>query len=65
MARNLQQHLKVPQMLMAELAMDTIGCLPITSKGNRLALMAISLYTSNVFTVVMKRKSAENVVQAY
>ena len=45
--------------------MDTIGHLPITFNGNSLVLMAICLHTSYVFTVPMKEKSAENVVQAY
>ena len=50
---------------MAVLAMDTIGCLPVTSNGNRWALMASCLHTSYSFAVPMKEKSAENVVQAY
>ena len=35
MARSLQQHLEVPKVPIAVLAMDTIGHLPITSNGNR------------------------------
>ena len=50
---------------MAVLAIDTIGHLTIYSKGNRWALNAICLHTSYVFTILMKAKSAENVVQAY
>ena len=65
MARYPQQHLEVPQIPMAVLAMDTIGCLPIPSKGNRWALTAICLYTSYVLAVSMKEKSVENVVKAY
>ena len=50
---------------MAVIAMDTISCLPITSKGNRWVLTASCLHISYVFTDPMKKKSAENVVQAY
>ena len=50
---------------MAVLATDTIGHLTITSKGNRWALTAICLHTSYVFTIQMKKTSAENIVQAY
>ena len=60
-----QQYLEVPQSPMAVLPMDTIGHLPITSKGNRWALTAICLHTSYMFAVPMKEKFAENVVQAY
>ena len=49
---------------MAFLAIDTMGHLPVTSKGIRWALTAICLYTLYVFAVPMKEQSAENVVQA-
>ena len=65
MASYPQQHLEVPQTPMAVLVIDTIGHLPITSKGNRWALTAICLHTSYMFAVPIKDKSAENVVQAY
>ena len=65
MARYPQQHLEIPQMPMAVLVVDTIGCLPITCKGSRWALTAVSLNTSYLFTVLMKEKSAETVVEAY
>ena len=65
MARYQQQHLEVPQIPVAVLAMDTTGCLPITSKGNRWALTAICLHTSYLFTILIKENSAENIVQAY
>ena len=52
-------------MQMAVLAMDTIGHLPITSKSNRWALMAICVHSSYIFAVSMKEKSAEDIVQAY
>ena len=65
MARYPQQHLEIPQIPMAVLAMDTIKCLLITYKGNRWALIAICLHTSYMLAVLMKETSAENVVQAY
>ena len=65
MVRYLQQHLEVPQIQMAVLAIDMVGHLPIPSKGNRWALTAICLQTSYVFAIWMKEKSAENIVQAY
>ena len=58
MARYLEQNLEIPQVPMAVLAIDNIGHLPITSKGNRLALTAICLHTFNVFVILMKEKSA-------
>ena len=60
-----QQHLEVLKISMAVLAIDTIDPLPITSKGNRWGLTAICLPMSYVFSALMKKKSAENVVQAY
>ena len=45
--------------------MDSIGCLPITSQGNWWALTAISMHISYVFSISMKEKSGEKVVQAY
>ena len=65
MARYTQQLLEVQSTPMAGLAMDTIGHLPLTFKGNRWALTAICLHTFYVFTVPMKEKPAENVAQAY
>ena len=65
MARYPQQHLEVPKIPIAVLAMDTKYHLPITSKGNRRALTAICLPVSCIFAVPMMEKSAENIVQAY
>ena len=48
---------------MAVLAMDTIGLLPVTSKGHSQALTAICTHTSYLFAVPMKEKSAESFVQ--
>ena len=49
---------------MADLAIHTIGHLPVMSKGNRWVLTAICLHPSYMFAVPMKEKSAENVIQA-
>ena len=59
MARYTQQHLKILQVPIAELAINTIGCLPITSNGNRWDLTEICLHTSYVFAALMKEKSSE------
>ena len=64
MTRYPKQHYEIPQILMAVLATDTIGHLPITSKGNRWVVTTICLDTSYMITVLMKEKSAENIVQA-
>ena len=64
MATYPQQHLEIPQIPMAVLVIDTIGYLPITSKHNRWDVIAICLHTSDVFLILMKDKSAENVIQA-
>ena len=65
MTRYSQKHLEIPQIPMAVLSINTIDHLTLTSKGKRWALTAICLYTSCVFAVPMKAKSAENVIQAY
>ena len=64
MARYPQQHLEISQLSMQVLSIDTIGHLPIMSKGNRWALTAICLHMSYVFTILIKEISAKNVVQA-
>ena len=58
------QHLEISQLPMTVLAIDTIGHLPVTSKGNIWALTAIFLLTYYVFAIMMKVKSAENAAQA-
>ena len=63
MAKYPQKHLHASEIQMTGLAIDTIGCLPVMSKGNRWALTTISLHTSYVFKVSMKEKSPENVVK--
>ena len=65
MAKYQQKHLEIPQIPMTVLAIDTIGHLPVISKGNRWVLIVICLHTSYVFAVAMKEKLAENIVQSY
>ena len=60
-----QKHIEIPQVLMAVFAMDTIGCLPVMSRGHQWALTVICMFISYVFVIPMKETSAENVVQAY
>ena len=48
------QHLEILQFPMEVLAIDTIGHLPITSKGARWALTVIFLHMSYVFAILMK-----------
>ena len=50
---------------MTVLAIYTICHIRVTFNGNRWGLTAIFLHTSYVFTVLMKEKSAEKVVQTY
>ena len=47
------------------IAMDTIGKLPTTCKGNRYALACIDLLTSYVIAVPIPNKAAELVIEAY
>ena len=65
MASYPQEPLEVLHTTMSVLAIDTICCLPISSKGNRHALTVIFLHISYVFAVAMKERSAEKVVQPY
>ena len=65
MAKLLQEHVGIPQIPMAVLAIDTIGHFQVTSKGKRWALTAICLHILYVSAVPMKVKLAENIIQAY
>ena len=65
MAKYPQKHLEIPQISMEVLDIDTIGCLSVTSKGNRWTLTAKCLNMSYAFVVPMKENSAENAVQMY
>ena len=50
---------------MAVLSIDTMGCLSLTSKGNKRAETTMCLHTLYVFAVPIKEKSAENVILVY
>ena len=65
MAMYPKNYLEIPQVPIGVLAIDTIGCLPVMSKGKRWALTAICSHSSYVFTNLMKEKSAQNVFQTY
>ena len=65
MAKYLQKHLEIPQFPVAVLAMDTIGHIPVISRGHRWALTAMCIQMSYVFATLMKERSAENAVQVY
>ena len=58
MAKYSQTHLEIPQVPMAVLAMDTIGHLPVTSRGHLWAITAIYMHMSCVFAIPMKEKAA-------
>ena len=58
-------HLEIPQVPFASCAMDSIGQLPTTSKGNRFALTFIYLLTSYLITVPLKTKTAEETSMVY
>ena len=50
-------HLEIPEVPVAGCAMDSIGQLLTTSKGNRFALTLIFLLTSYLITVPLKTKN--------
>ena len=58
-------HLEIPHMPFASCAMDFIGQLPTTSKGNRFALTFICLLTSHLITLPLKTKTADKVSMVY
>ena len=60
-----QLHLEIPKVPFACIAIDTIGKLPTSSKGNRYALTCIDLLMSYVIAVPIPNKAAESVVEAY
>ena len=47
------------------IAIDNIGKLPTTSKGNKYALTSIDLLTSYIIAVPISNKAAKSVVEAY
>ena len=58
-------HLEIPQVPFAGCAVDTIGLLPTTSKGNKYALTFMCLLTSYLIAVPLKSKTAEEVTMVY
>ena len=58
-------HIEIPKVPFAGCAMDCIGPLPATSKGNRRVLTFICLLTSYLITVPLKSKMADEVSMAY
>ena len=58
-------HLEIPKVPPAGCAMDCIGPLPATSKGNRHALTFICLLTLYLITVPLKSKMADEVCMAH
>ena len=58
-------HLKIPQVPFVGCAVDTIRLVPTTSKGNKYALTFMCLLTSNLITVPLMSKTAEEVTMAY
>ena len=58
-------HLEIPQVPFASWALDSIGQLHATSKGNRFALTYICFLTSYLITVPLETKTADEVSMAY
>ena len=61
-----KEHFAVPTQPMEFIAMDLIGEFhPASSKGNRYALTAICMLTGFTFCILLKNKTAEEVVKVY
>ena len=58
-------HLEIPKVPFAGCAMDCMGPLPATSKGNRHTVTFISLLTSYLIMVPLKSKTADEVSMGY
>ena len=58
-------HLEIPKVPFAGCAMDCIGPLPATSKGNKLVLTFTCLLTSYLIMVPLKCKTVDKVSMAY
>ena len=58
-------HLQVPDIPFEGIAMDLIGKLPTTSKGNKYALTVIDLFSNYLIVVPLQDKTAEAVINAY
>ena len=61
----LPMHLAIPKVPFTGCAMDCIGPLPATSKGNRHALTFICLLTSYLIMVPLISKTADEVSMVY
>ena len=57
--------LEIPQVPFAGCAVDTIGLLPTTSKGNKYVFTSMCLLTYHLIAVSLKSKTAEEVTMAY
>ena len=57
--------IEIPHIPFAGCAVDTIGLLPMTSKGNKYALTFMFLLTSYLIAVPLKSKTTEEVTRAY
>ena len=58
-------HLNIPQVPFAGCAVDTIGLIPMTSKGNKYALTFMCLLTPYLIAVPLKSNTTEEVTMAY
>ena len=58
-------HLKIPQVPFAGCAVDTIGLLPTTLKGNKYELTFMCLLVSYLIAVPLKSKTAEDITMTY
>ena len=58
-------YLEIPQVPFVGCTVDTIGLLPMTSKGNKHALTFMCLLTSYIIAVPVKSKMTEEVTMAY
>ena len=61
----LPMHLEIPKVPFTGCAMDCIGPLPATSKGNRHTLTFVCLLTSYLITVPLKSKTVDDVSLVY
>ena len=58
-------HLEIPRVPFTGCAMDCVGPLPATSKGNKHALMFICLLTLYLIMVPLKSKTVDEVSMVY
>ena len=58
-------HLDILNVPFADCAVDSIGILPTTIKGHKLALTLVCLLTSYVIAVPLKTRAAEEVTMVF